>query len=165
MENTHLLSFCIDLLSSWRLLGFIKNLNWNSYLLWESLGSELQLWKTSRFSELETWIESRSFFVGWSYYQSHFGSQHTALWSHYIVNTKVPCCYSVTKSSLTLCEHTDCSTPGFLCPSPYPAGVYPSSVHWIGDAIETVILCRPLLLLPSIFSIKPEYGNYLGKPS
>ena len=39
---------------------------------------------------------------------------------------------------LTLCDPMDCSTPGF-------------PVHPIGDATNHLILCHPLLLLPSIF--------------
>ena len=44
------------------------------------------------------------------------------------------CCFTVTKSCLTLCDPMDCSTPGF------PVLLYLSEfaqvhVHWVGDAI------------------------------
>ena len=37
------------------------------------------------------------------------------------------------------------------CPSPTP-GVYSNYVHWVGDAFNHLIFCRPLILLSSIFS-------------
>ena len=43
----------------------------------------------------------------------------------------------------------DCSTPGFPVHSYLPE-LAQTHVHWVGDAIH-LILCRPLLLLPSIF--------------
>ena len=60
------------------------------------------------------------------------------------------CCCSVTKPRLTLCEPMDCSTP----PSP-ASTVYQSVLKFM--SIELVmlsnylILCRPLLLLHSIY--------------
>ena len=62
------------------------------------------------------------------------------------------CCCSVTKSSLTLCDPKDCSMPGF--PVLYCL-LLPESAQF--QSIESVvlsnhlILCCPLLLLPSIF--------------
>ena len=43
----------------------------------------------------------------------------------------------------------DCSTPGF--PVLHLPELAQTHVHWVGDAIQPSILCRPLLLLPSIF--------------
>ena len=61
------------------------------------------------------------------------------------------CCYccSVAKWCLTLCNPMDCSTSGFpvLHYLPEFAQIY---AHWVDDAIY-LILCHPLLLLPSIF--------------
>ena len=69
------------------------------------------------------------------------------------------CCYSFTKSFLTLWDPMDCSTPG-------------SSVHHLPDfaqmSIELVtpsnhlILCRPLLLLPSIIPSIRVFSNDLA---
>ena len=61
-----------------------------------------------------------------------------------------PSCCSVAQSCLTLCDPIDCSTPGLsvhhhlpeIAQTKSPESVMPSS-H--------LILCRPLLLLPSIF--------------
>ena len=87
------------------------------------------------------------------------------------------CCCSVAKSSLTLCDPMNCSMPDF-----------PVLYHFLEFAqlmfIESVmpsnhlILCHPLLLLPSIFpSIKvfsnelalcvrwPKYWNFSISPS
>ena len=58
-------------------------------------------------------------------------------------------CCSVTKACLTLCDPTDCSMPGL------PVPIFWSSPKFV--LIELVmlsnhlILCHPLLLLPSIF--------------
>ena len=49
------------------------------------------------------------------------------------------CCCSVAQSCLTLCDPMDCSTPGF-----------PVLYHLLMPS-NHLILCRPLLLLPSIF--------------
>ena len=56
----------------------------------------------------------------------------------------------VAKSCLTLCNPMDCSTPGFpvLHYLPEFAQIH---VHWVSDAINHLIVCCPLLLLPSIF--------------
>ena len=56
---------------------------------------------------------------------------------------------SVTQSCLTFCNPMDSSTPGFPVhhQPPEPPQTH---VHWVGDAIY-LILCHPLLLLPSIF--------------
>jgi len=55
----------------------------------------------------------------------------------------------VTQSCLTLCDPMNHSTPGL----PIHHQLLESTqthVHWVGDAIQPFILCRPLLLLPSI---------------
>ena len=54
---------------------------------------------------------------------------------------------SVTQSCLTLCNLMDCNTPSFPVHHQLPE-LAQIHVHPVGDAI---ILCRPLLLLPSIF--------------
>ena len=57
---------------------------------------------------------------------------------------------SVSQSCLTLCNPMDCSTPGFpvLCDLPEVAQTH---VHWVVMPSNHLILCRPLLLLASIF--------------
>ena len=66
------------------------------------------------------------------------------------------CCYcSVTQLCPTLWEPMDCSTPG--CPVfHYLPKFFQTHVHWVNDT-NHLILCRPLLLLPSIF---PASGSF-----
>ena len=59
--------------------------------------------------------------------------------------------YSVQSSSvaqwcLTLCYPMNCSTPGLLVHHQLLEFTQ-THVHWVGDAIQPSILCRPLLLL------------------
>ena len=57
---------------------------------------------------------------------------------------------AVTQSWPILCNPMVHSTPGL----PVHHQLLESTqthVHWVGDAIQPLILCRPLLLLPSIF--------------
>ena len=56
---------------------------------------------------------------------------------------------SVAHSCLTLCDPMGCSTPGFPVHHQLPE-LAQSHVHQISDA-NHLILCRPLLLPPSIF--------------
>ena len=58
-------------------------------------------------------------------------------------------CCSVAQSCLTLCDPTDCSTPGF--PVHHLLECAQTHVHWIDDAIQPSHPLLPLLLLPSIF--------------
>ena len=63
---------------------------------------------------------------------------------------KCSCCL-VAKSFLTLCDPTDCSSPGFPVLHYLPEFAQ-THVHWVSDVIQPSL---PLLLLPSIFpSIK-----------
>ena len=56
---------------------------------------------------------------------------------------------SVAQLCLTFCDPMDCSMPGFPVHHQLPEPTQ-THVHWVGDAIY-LILCSPLLLLPSIF--------------
>ena len=53
-------------------------------------------------------------------------------------------------SHVWLWDPMDCSTPGLpvLHHLPEFAQIH---VHWVDDAVQHLILCRPLLLLPSVF--------------
>ena len=67
---------------------------------------------------------------------------------------KLICCCSVAKLCLTLCDPMGCSTPGFPVLHHLPEFAQ-THVHWVSDAVNHLILCRPLLLSPSILlSIK-----------
>ena len=60
---------------------------------------------------------------------------------------------SVSQLCLTLCNPMDCSTPGFPAHHQLPE-LTQTHVHRVGDAIQPsnhLILCCPLVLLPSIF--------------
>ena len=57
---------------------------------------------------------------------------------------------SVAQSCLTLWDPMNRSTPGLPVHHQLPESTQ-THVHWVSDAIQPSILCRPLLLLPSIF--------------
>ena len=65
---------------------------------------------------------------------------------------------SVTQSCPTLCDPMDCSTPGLPVHHQLPE-VTQTHVHWVSDAIWHLILCRPLLLLPSVFASIRVFSN------
>ena len=62
-------------------------------------------------------------------------------------------CCSVAKSCLTLCDPMDCSIPGFPVLH-YLLEFAQIHMHWVSDSMSNhLILCHPLLLLPSMFPI------------
>ena len=67
-------------------------------------------------------------------------------------------CSSATQSCPALCDPMDCHTPGFPVHHHFPefAQIY---VYWVSDAIQPLILCHPLLLLPSIFPSIRVFSN------
>jgi len=71
-------------------------------------------------------------------------------------------CYcSIAKSCMPLCDPVDCSTPGF------PVFYYllefaQTHVHRVSDASSHLILCHPLLILPSIFPSIRVFFNELA---
>ena len=67
------------------------------------------------------------------------------------------CCCSVAKLCLTLCNPMDCSTPGLPAPQ-HLLEFAQVHVHWVSDAMEHRILCRPLLL-PSVFPSIRVFSN------
>ena len=74
---------------------------------------------------------------------------------------EINCCCSFAKSCLTLCDPMDCSIPGF------PVLYHPSGAC-SNSSIESVmpsnhlILCYPLLFLPSIFPSIRVFSNKLA---
>ena len=66
----------------------------------------------------------------------------------------------VTQSCPTLCNPMNCSMPGLPVHHRFPECTQ-THVHWASDAIELshLILCRPLLLLPSIFPSIRVFSN------
>ena len=65
---------------------------------------------------------------------------------------------SVTQSCLTLCNTMNCSTPSLPVHHQLRESTQ-NHVHWVGDAIHHLILCCPLLLLPSIFPSIRVFSN------
>ena len=64
----------------------------------------------------------------------------------------------VLKSCPTLCDHMDCSTPGFPV-SPSPGALLTlMSIESVMPS-NHLILCRPLLLLPSVFPSIRVFSN------
>ena len=57
-----------------------------------------------------------------------------------------------------LCNPMDCSTPGFPVPHHLPE-FSQAHGHCIGDAIQHLILCRSLLLLPSVLPSISDFSN------
>ena len=69
-------------------------------------------------------------------------------------------CCSITQSCPTLWGPMDCSTPG-LPVLHHLLEFAQIHVHWVSDAIQPsyLILCHPLLLLPSIFPSIRVFSN------
>ena len=65
---------------------------------------------------------------------------------------------SVTQTCPTLCDLMDCSTRGLLVHHQL-LGLAQTHVHRVSDAIQPSHPCRPLLLLPSIFSRIWDFSN------
>ena len=68
---------------------------------------------------------------------------------------------SVAQSCPTLCDPMNCSTPGLPVHHQLPEFTQ-THVHWVGDAIQPFILCRPFLFLPSIFPSIRVFSNELA---
>ena len=68
------------------------------------------------------------------------------------------CCCSVTKLCLILCDPVDCSTPGFPDLHYLPGLLKFMSIQSVMPS-NHLILCRPLLLLPSIFPSIRVFSN------
>ena len=65
---------------------------------------------------------------------------------------------SVAQSCPILCDPMDCNTPGFPVHHQL-LELAQTHVHWVRFAINHVIFCRPLLLLPQIFPSIRVFSN------
>ena len=65
---------------------------------------------------------------------------------------------SLSHVQLFVTTWTDCSTPDFPVHHQLPE-LTQTHVHWVGDAISHLILCRPFLLVPSIFPSIRVFSN------
>ena len=72
-------------------------------------------------------------------------------------------CCSVTQLCLTLCDPMDYSTPGFPVPLYLPDSLSSLKLMFIESLMPSnyLILCHPLLLLPSIFPSIRVFSNEL----
>ena len=70
-------------------------------------------------------------------------------------------CCSVTPLCPTLCDPMNHSTPGLPVHHQLPESIQ-THVHWVHDAIQHLILYRPLLLLPLIFPSIRVFSNELA---
>ena len=68
------------------------------------------------------------------------------------------CCCSVAQSCPVLCNTMDCSTSGFYVLHHLPEFAQ-TQVHWVSDVSNHLVLCHPLLLLPSIFPSFRVFSN------
>ena len=73
----------------------------------------------------------------------------------------VLCYCSVTKPCLTLCNPMDYGKPGFLIHRQL-LELAQMHVHWLVMLSDCLILCHPLLLLPSIFPSIKVFSNKLA---
>ena len=73
---------------------------------------------------------------------------------------KMLCCCSVAQSCLTLCSLMDCSTPGFPVLHYFPELLKLMSIESVMP-FNHLILCCPLLLLPSVFPSIRVFSNAL----
>ena len=97
-------------------------------------------WKQPKCPSVDTWIKKMSYI-------------HTIY--HFS---------SVTQSCPTLWDSMDCSTPDLPVHHQLPE-LAQTHVHQVNDAINHLILCRPLLLLPSIFPNIMVFSNELVLPN
>ena len=78
---------------------------------------------------------------------------------NYLVTTNYPfCCSSVIQSYPILCNPMDCSMPVFPVLHHLPE-LAQTQVHWVGVPSNHLVLCRPLVLLPSIFPSITVFPN------
>ena len=71
------------------------------------------------------------------------------------------CCCSFAQSGLTLCNPMDCSTPGFLVLHHLLSLLKLMTIESVKPS-NHLILCHPLLLLPSIFPSIRVFSNKSG---
>ena len=65
---------------------------------------------------------------------------------------------SVAQLCPTLCDPMDCSMSGLSAHHQFPEFTQ-THIHWVADSSNHIILCRPLLLLPSIFPSSRVFTN------
>ena len=109
------------------------------WAVWQSLETDTVAgFMTLKHQNFQLFQETTPFFFNHKYPPSIIGHliyQVLLRWASSFYSQ--PCCYSVTKSCLTLWDPMDCSTPG----PPYPVLHHlpehaQTHVHWVNDAIQ-----------------------------
>ena len=72
------------------------------------------------------------------------------------LDSRFLCCCSVAKSCTSLCDHVNCSTPGFPV-LPHLPEFAQIRVHWVGDAIQPSHPVTPFSSYPQSF---PASGSF-----
>ena len=88
-----------------------------------------------------------------SYFTVLFPLDHKALYFLFAF-----CLYIVFQSLNRVLVFADCSTPDFAVLH-HHLEFAQTHIHWVGDAIQHLILCHPLLLLPSVFPSIRVFSN------
>ena len=79
-----------------------------------------------------------------------------SFYTYLLGDSDITCCYSVTKLCLTLCDPTDCSTPGH--PVPHHLTKFAQvHIHCIGDAIQP---SHPQMPSSSALNLSQHQGLY-----
>ena len=88
-----------------------------------------------------------------------FPGKNTEVGCHFLLQCmKVKSGSEVAQSCPTLCDPIDCSTPGIPVYRQLPEFTQ-THVRWVSGATNHLILCLPLLLLPSIFPSIRAFSN------
>ena len=95
--------------------------------------------------------------IHWHAYMSNSPTVYIKYLQFFNITTQC-CCCPVTKSCLTLHDPMDHSTPGFPVPHRLPSLPKLMSIE-SGISSNPLILCHPLLLLPSIFPSTRLFSN------
>ena len=126
--------------------------------LWDSMGfslpgSSVHGISTARILE---WI---AISFSWGSPQTRDLTHNSCICKHILNHWAIRAQFSsVAQSCLTLCNHMDCSTPGFQSITNSQSLLEVMSIESVVPS-NHVILCHPLLLLPSIFPSIRVFSN------
>ena len=90
--------------------------------------------------------------LGWSFLLKDWASSNG-----HIQGSRCSCCCSVSQASPTLCDPTDCSTPGFPVLHYLPEFAQ-THVHWVSDAIQPSHPLSPVS--PPALSLSQHQGLF-----
>ena len=117
---------------------------------WENGGNQRRCWSFN----LSIWVDSDDVLRGREEAWEGTGKKWLPFWTGcFEVLTRIPlgsCCRSVTQLCLALSNHVECSMPGFPVHHQLPVLAKLMSIESMMPS-NHLILCCPLLLLPSVF--------------